>query len=81
MMTPFISSNKIDDATNIANLFIWEIVRLYGVSRNIMSDKDVKFLRYFWKVLWGKLGTKLLFSNTYYSQTYDQTEKLNRTLT
>jgi len=81
MMTPFISSNKINDATNIANLFIWEIVRLYGVSKSIMSDKDVKFLRYFWKVLWGKLGTKLLFFNTCHPQTNSQTEKLNRTLT
>jgi hypothetical protein len=46
-----------------------------------MFDKDVKFLRYFWKVLWGKLETKLLFSNTCHPQTNDQTEKLNRTLT
>jgi hypothetical protein len=24
-----------------------------------MSDQEVKFLSYFWKVLWDKLGTKL----------------------
>lgn len=29
--------------------------------RTIVSDKDVKFLNYFWKTLWRNLGTKLLF--------------------
>jgi hypothetical protein len=29
---------------------------------SMVSDRDVKFLTYFWKTLWGKLGTKLLFS-------------------
>ena len=63
-MTHFISHHKINVATHIADLFFTEIVRLHGVPRSIVYDRDVKFLSYFWKVLWGKLGTKLLFSTT-----------------
>ena len=59
-MTHFIVCHKTDDATNIADIFFREVFR----PRSIVSDRDVKFLSYFWKVLWGKLGTKLLDSTT-----------------
>ena len=80
-MTHFISCNKIEDATNITCIFFKEIVWLHSVPRSNLSDWNVKFWSFFWKILQRKISTKLLFSTTRYPQTNGQTKVVIKTLT
>jgi hypothetical protein len=79
-MAHFIPFQKTSDATHITNLFFKQIVRLHGLPRIIVSDRDTKFIGHFCRTLWKKMGDNLMFSSAYHPQIDRKTEVVDRSL-
>jgi hypothetical protein len=64
-------------ATQVAWLYLSEVIRLHSVLTSIVSDRDSKFTSMFWCELQWLLGTKLLMSTVFHPQTDGATEQAN----
>ena len=71
----FIPIKTVCTLERLAKLYIREIMRLYGIPVTIISDRNIKFVRRFWKSLHKALGTKVVFSTAYHPQTDGQFER------
>jgi hypothetical protein len=67
-------------ASELAWLYVKEIVRLHGIAESIVSDRDPKFTATFWKEVQRLLGTRLLMSTAFHPQTDGATERANRSI-
>ena len=76
----FITLKHPYSAKTIAEVFVKEVVRLYGMPRSIVSDRDPVFTSQFWSEYFRLQGSKLSMSSAYHPQTNGQTEVLNRYL-
>ena len=65
-MAHFLPCSKTSNASKIAKLYFDEIVKLYGLPKTIVFNRDVRFMSYFWKTLWHLVGTKLKFSTAFH---------------
>ena len=63
-------------ASNIAQLFEKEIVRLHGIPARIISDRDAKFTSKFWRAMFQSLGTLLNLSSSYHPKIDGQTKRV-----
>ena len=67
-------------ASDIASLFFRQFVRCHGIPKNIVSDRDSKFISHFWQALSKLLNIKLKMSSTDHPQSDGQSERTNRTV-
>ena len=73
-MAHFIPCHTSNDVASVVDLFYREIIRLHGVPKTVVSYRDTKFLSHFWRCLWAKLGTKLLFSTICHPKLMDKSK-------
>ena len=79
-MAIFVPCKRTTDASLVASYYFKDVARFHGLPHTITSDRDTRFMSYFWKSLWALLKTKLQSSSAYHPQTDGQTEVVNRTL-
>jgi hypothetical protein len=76
----FIPIRTTNSASDLAPIYVREIVRLHGVPKTIVSDRDAKFVSKFWEGLQSALGTELRRSTSFHPQTDGQSERTIQTL-
>lgn len=64
----------------VVEQFIKEIVRLHGVPKSIVCDRDAVFASKFWKEFFKLQGSRIRMSSAYHPQMDGQLESLNRSI-
>jgi hypothetical protein len=68
------------DITDVARVFVSEVIHFHGIPKKIISDRDSGFTSRFWTSLQSALGTQLNLSTTYHPETDGKTERVNQVM-
>jgi len=78
--THFILVRDTYDVTDVARVFVNEVIRLHELPTKIISDRDSRLTSGFWTSLQSALGTQLNLSTAYHPETNGQTKRVNQVL-
>jgi hypothetical protein len=74
----FIPVRDTYDVTDVARVFVSEVIRFHGIPKKIISDRDSRFTSRFWTSLRSTLGTQLNLRTDYHPETDGKTERVNQ---
>lgn len=78
--TQLIPTSQTVSANELADIWLTSLYPHHGLPRQIVSDRDVRFIGQFWQILHARLGTTLSMSSSYHPQSNGKVERTNRTI-
>ncbi|GKD86223.1 putative reverse transcriptase domain-containing protein [Tanacetum coccineum] len=76
----FVPMRETDPLEKQARMYLKEVVTRHGILISIIYDRDPRFASHFWRLLQKALGTSLVMSMAYHSETDRQSERTIQTL-
>lgn len=76
----FIPVRSSYNVASVAHIYMEQIVKLHGIPKQIISDRDPVSTSSLWRSMQRELGTQLNFSFAYHPGTDGKTERVNQIL-
>ena len=79
-MVHFVATNKFEKATDTARFFFHHVVRLHGLPRSLICDRDSRFTSTFWRTLMDLCGVSARTTSGFHPQANGQAERTNQSV-
>ena len=75
-----VPTNRFEQATDTARYFLNYVVRVHGLPRSLICDRDSRFQSKFWRTLMDMLGVAARHTSGFHPQANGQAERTNQNL-